>query len=398
MKLSVIIVNYNVKHYLNQCLHSLARALDGVEHEVFVVDNNSSDGSVEYLKTLYPNVKYIENKDNVGFAKANNQAISQSTGEYVLLINPDTFVGEETVKECIALLDSRKDVGATGVQMLNRDGSFAFESRRGFPSPFTAFCKMSGLCSLFPKSRTFGRYYMRYLDISEANEIDVISGAYTFIRRATLDKSGLLDEAFFMYGEDIDLSYRLKLTGYKNYYLPARILHYKGESTHKTSFKYVYAFYHAMIIFFKKHFSSYSFFLSLCIYVAIYMKAFCVFVTRQMRRPFSKSSDHLQYMRRFRYLLIGDETSLDRMVQLADSYGLTVGKLLAEGDVLKSGHHALEDKDLMQYDYVVYDADIYSYSSILDQMSRSLTGGKRLQVGTYCKQTDCIITYGKVFA
>ena len=209
MKLSIVIVSYNVKYYLEQCLRSVMRATTRLQAEVWVVDNASTDGSVEYLQTRFPSVHFVQNADNRGFSAANNQAIRQSQGEYVLLLNPDTIVGEDVLEGCVAFLDAHPQAGAVGVRMLNADGSFAPESRRGVPTPFTSFCKMSGLSRLFPMSTVFGRYYMRYLDANEANRIEIISGAFNMLRRKAIDHVGLLDERFFMYGEDVDLSYRL---------------------------------------------------------------------------------------------------------------------------------------------------------------------------------------------
>ena len=239
MQLSVIIVNYNVKCYLEQCLHSVRRASEGLQVEVFVVDNLSTDGSVAYLRERFPEVTFIENTENVGFARANNQAIRLSTGEYVLLLNPDTIVTEHTLADMVRFMNLHPEAGGAGAYMLRTDGTFALESRRGLPTPFVAFCKMSGLASLFPRSRVFGRYYMRYLDEQQSSEIEIISGACMLLRRAALDRVGLLDEDFFMYGEDIDLSYRILKGGYKNYFIPTRMLHYKGESTVKSSYRYV---------------------------------------------------------------------------------------------------------------------------------------------------------------
>lgn len=213
MKLSVVIVNYNVKYFLEQCLVSVLKATEDITSEIFVVDNASSDDSLEYLIPRFPKVRFIENKENVGFSRANNMAIKQSTGEYVLLLNPDTLIGENVLKDCITWMDSCAKTGGLGVKMLGADGAFAFESRRGFPSPMTSFYKITGLCNLFPYSRRFGKYYLRYLDKNQINRIDIISGAYMFLRREALNESGLLDESFFMYGEDIDLSYRITLVG-----------------------------------------------------------------------------------------------------------------------------------------------------------------------------------------
>ena len=298
MKLSVIIVNYNVKYHLEQCLRSVQKASEGVETEIWVVDNASSDGSIEYLQPIFPDVHFIGNKENVGFSRANNQAIRESKGDYVLLLNPDTIVAEDTLKGCIDFLDSHPKVGATGVRMLNADGSFAPESRRGLPTPFTSFCKMTGLASLFPKSRTFGKYYMKYLNAEEATPIDVISGAFNMLRRKVLDEVGLLDEDFFMYGEDIDLSYRILLAGWQNYYLPYYILHYKGESTAKSSFRYVHVFYNAMLIFFNKHFRKKYVLIGYLIRLAVVFRAMMDMLIRLLDRILpERKQPEITYMR-----------------------------------------------------------------------------------------------------
>ncbi len=253
-KLSVIIVNYNVKYFLEQCLYSVRAAVAGMDAEVFVVDNNSTDGSVEYLRPKFPEVVFIENKDNPGFAKANNQALRRSAGEYVLLLNPDTVVGEENFRNLCFQMDEDPGIGAIGVKMLNGHGEFLPESKRAFPSPWVSFCKVFGLSRLFPDSRVFARYSLPYLDRERTHEVDVLAGAFMLLRHEALDKVGLLDESFFMYGEDIDLSYRIVLGGYKNLYVPERILHYKGESTRHGDLRYIKAFYGAMLIFYKKYY------------------------------------------------------------------------------------------------------------------------------------------------
>lgn len=284
MKLSIVIVSYNVCHMLEQCLRSVERALEGMEGEVVVVDNASTDGSMDYLRPRFPHVRFIVGRENVGFSRANNIAIRQTESQYVLLLNPDTLVAEDTLHRCVDFLDAHPSVGATGVRMLNSDGSFAPESRRGLPTPFTSFCKMCGLGTLFPRSHVFGHYYMRYLDPNEANPIEVISGAFCMVRRQALDEVGLLDEDFFMYGEDIDLSYRLLQGGWKNYYLPCTILHYKGESTVKSSFRYVHVFYEAMLIFFNKHFGHRYRVLGIFIRLAVWARALADMVLRMVLR------------------------------------------------------------------------------------------------------------------
>ncbi len=275
IQLSVIIVNYNVKYFLEQCLASVAQASRDVKVEVFVVDNNSIDGSVDLVRSKYPNVKLIENKDNVGFSKANNQAIEEASGKYILLLNPDTVVEEDTFLKVFSFMEDNEGAGALGVKMIDGKGNFLPESKRGLPTPWVAFYKIIGLSKLFPKSKKFGNYHLGYLDENKAHSVDVLSGAFMLLRKSVLDKVGLLDETFFMYGEDIDLSYRVTQAGYKNYYFPeTTIIHYKGESTKKQSINYVRIFYKAMAIFANKHFSSnQAGVFSFLINIAIYLKA-----------------------------------------------------------------------------------------------------------------------------
>ena len=275
MKLSIIIVNYNVEHFLEQCLHSVRKAAKNLPCEIFVVDNNSVDGSVAMVKDKFPEVKIIANKENLGFAKANNQAMKIAKGEYVLLLNPDTVVEESTFNKVVTFMDEHADAGGLGVQMIDGKGNFLPESKRGLPTPAVAFYKIFGLSKLFPKSKKFGRYHLGFLDKDQTHEVEILSGAFMLMRKKALDKVGLLDEDYFMYGEDIDLSYRIILGGYKNYYFhDTRIIHYKGESTKKSSVNYVFVFYRAMVIFARKHFSAKNAKLfSFLINIAIYLRA-----------------------------------------------------------------------------------------------------------------------------
>ena len=274
-KLSVIIVSYNVKYFLEQALQSVLRASQKLDVEVWVVDNASADGSPEMVRDRFPQVKLIANKENLGFSKANNQAIEKSQGQYILLLNPDTIVEEDTLEKCVTFMDKHHNAGGLGVKMLDGKGNFLKESKRAFPSPTVAFYKAFGLTALFPTSRTFARYYLGDLSNEEVQEVEVLAGAFMMLRRSVLDEIGLLDETFFMYGEDIDLSYRIIQAGYKNYYFPGtRIIHYKGESTKKSSVNYVRVFYRAMAQFYRKHFGKknarlFSFF----IHLAIWLKA-----------------------------------------------------------------------------------------------------------------------------
>lgn len=391
MKLSVVIVNYNVKYFLEQCLVSVLKATEDITSEIFVVDNASSDDSLEYLIPRFPKVRFIENKENVGFSRANNMAIKQSTGEYVLLLNPDTLVGENVLKDCITWMDSCAKAGGLGVKMLGADGAFAFESRRGFPSPMTSFYKITGLCNLFPYSRRFGKYYLRYLDKNQTNRIDIISGAYMFLRREALNKSGLLDESFFMYGEDIDLSYRITLAGYENYYVPSSLIHYKGESTKKESFKYVYTFYDAMVIFFKKHFPHYSLVFSLSVKVVIYLRALVAVLRRMMSRFMKKKPFE------YRFLVLGGEKTLRDVRSICERNNLQ-GRhhYVLAGELSTPEGHLNLGLPLEEYTHVVYDTDSFSNSKILDLLERSAEHYK-LGLGTYSSQSKVLITSQQIF-
>ncbi|MFZ4455886.1 MAG: glycosyltransferase family 2 protein [Bacteroidales bacterium] len=269
MHLSIVIVNYNVKLFLEQCLLSVRSAIVGLECEVIVVDNQSTDDSKSYLEPKFPDVNFIWNKHNVGFSTANNQAISIAKGKYILLLNPDTLVGENLFYRVIQFMEEHPNAGGVGVTMIDRTGAFLPESKRSLPTPWNSFTKMFGLASLFPKSPLFGKYRLLYLDKNKIHRVEVLSGAFMMLRAEALAKSGLLDETFFMYGEDIDLSYRIIIAGYDNYYLPETIIHYKGESTQKGSLKYIRSFYGAMLIFYRKHYPRHSFYFSFLVQCAI---------------------------------------------------------------------------------------------------------------------------------
>jgi O-antigen biosynthesis protein len=275
MKLSVVIVNFNVKFFLEQCLYSVFKAINGIDAEVFVVDNNSVDGSCLMVKEKFPLVKLIENDINKGFSAANNQALKRCNGEYLLLLNPDTLVEEDTFAKVISFMDAHPEAGGLGVKMIDGKGNFLPESKRSLPTPSVAFYKVFGLSALFPGSKKFGKYHLGFLDKDLIHEVEVLSGAFMLLRKSVINEIGMLDESFFMYGEDIDLSYRIIKAGYKNYYYPeTTIIHYKGESTKKGSINYVVVFYKAMIIFARKHFTSKNIkTFSVLINFAIYLRA-----------------------------------------------------------------------------------------------------------------------------
>ena len=362
--LSIVIVNYNVCGFLEQCLLSLADAVKEMPHEIFVVDNASTDGSDTYIPRRFPQVKYIYNAENVGFARANNQAMALSSGRYVLLLNPDTVVGESVLSEACRFLDDHPDAGALGVKMLDGDGRFLPESKRGFPSPWVSFCKIFGLAKIFPRSPRFGRYHLRYLDENEINRVDVLSGAFMLLRRSTLDRCGLLDEQFFMYGEDIDLSYRMTLTGRHNYYLPLRIIHYKGESTKTESLRYVRIFYQAMLIFLRKHYPHYKFFAQFSIRLAIYLRASAAAVRRKLF-PKKKKVDETSG----EWNLLCREP--DAAASLLAHHGVTLDFVtsdVAEMAVRLSGARRRQ--------HVVFDRSRYTYGAIIECMEAWSAPGK----------------------
>ncbi len=280
MDLSVIIVNYNVRQFLENALISIYRATEGIEAEVFVVDNASDDGSVEMIRSKFPQVHLIANKANVGFAKGNNVALKQTTGRYLLLINPDTIVQEDTFKVMMRFFDENPDVGLAGCKILNPDGTLQLPCRRSFPTPWVAFTKIFGLSNLFPKSKLFGRYNLTYLSEDETYEVDAVSGSFMFLRRETYDCVGGLDETFFMYGEDLDWCYRVSKSGYKVYYVHAtQIVHFKGESTRRSEIDEIRTFYQAMQLFVEKHFSS-SLFVEIFLTVGIVLRAAMALITK----------------------------------------------------------------------------------------------------------------------
>jgi O-antigen biosynthesis protein len=257
--ISVIIVNYNVREFLLGALRSLRKSLDasGLESEIFVVDNASRDGSVEMVAAEFPDVKLLALKENAGFGKANNLALREATGDYLLILNPDTILGEDTIRVMMDFMRSHPDAGAAGCKLLNADGSFQLSCRRGFPTPWASFTKLFGLSKIFPKSELFAKYNLTYLSENETYEIDALVGAFMLLSRKAYEATQGFDEEFFMYGEDLDLSYRIKQAGLKNYYVHSTsTVHFKGESTRRSMINEVKVFYEAMHIFVKKHYGS----------------------------------------------------------------------------------------------------------------------------------------------
>jgi len=254
MDLSVVILSYNTKDLLEQALRTVLDAATQLETEVFVVDNASSDSSVEMVAAKFPTVRLICNEQNLGFAGGNNVALRQVQGRHVLLLNSDTIVQPETLDILVDYLDDHPAVGAAGCKILNPDGTLQLSCRRGFPTPVAAFCKMSGLSWLFPKSRLLAQYNLTYLDPEETNEVDALSGSCMVVRKAAMDQVGMLDEDYFFYGEDLDWCFRLRQAGWKISYVPkTEIIHFQGESSRAQQMRFRYRFYEAMSIFVNKN-------------------------------------------------------------------------------------------------------------------------------------------------
>ncbi len=286
MRLTVIIVNYNVKYFLQQCLYSLRRAQTNLMVDVVVVDNQSTDGSIAYLRPLFPEVQFILNETNTGFASACNKGMLQAKGDVLLFLNPDTLLAEDTLEQCLGFIQSNPSCGALGVRMVDGSGKFLKESKRAFPSPATSLFKLSGLSVLFPRSPLFSRYHLGHLDKNATHVVDVLAGAFIMIRKEVMEQAGGFDEAFFMYGEDIDLSFRIQQLGYQNYYFAGTtIIHFKGESTRRGSLNYVRMFYQAMSIFVRKHYGgTRAGLFNTAIHGAIWMRALLAALLKMLKK------------------------------------------------------------------------------------------------------------------
>lgn len=398
MKLSVIIVNYNVRHFVLQCIDSLFRAetymkAHGLgEIEVFVFDNHSPDNSIDYLKKKFkrqqhPNLHLIAHQKNLGFGKANNLAARRAKGEYLLFINPDTFVAEDTLANCLLFAESHADMGALGVRMLSDTGRYAPESKRGLPTPWTAFCKLTGLTALFPHSKRLANYYMGHLSALENNAIDIVSGAFMMVRN---NRKSWFDEDYFMYGEDIDLSYCLLKEGLQNYYLPTPIVHYKGESTKKSSYRYVHIFYEAMYIFFKKHYRHSTLLLSIPIKTAIVGRALLTYVANQLRSAKKFLRPH-RPVSHVRWLYLGQHRA--EIEKLAWQHGLDIGIVEASESDFPNGHFE-KAAHFNKHHFVIYDTDSFSFAHIIQIMSRQ-PGNTRL--ATFLPRRRLLLTGSEAF-
>lgn len=268
----------------------MLKALEGIPGEIIVVDNASTDGSMDYLPPLFPGVRFTANTANAGFSTANNQGWRMAKGEYVLFLNPDTLLPEDCLRQSLSVMEQDPQTGALGIRMVDGSGQYLPESKRGFPGPWTSFYKLSGLIRLFPSSPVFARYYLGHLSPLQNQEADVLAGAYTLVRKSVLEATGGFDERFFMYGEDVDLSYRIRRLGYKNrYFADCTIIHFKGESTRKDA-RYVILFYKAMALFVEKHYGRKARWYTFLLQAAIRARATLSFAGRLLRPSATKKT------------------------------------------------------------------------------------------------------------
>ena len=354
MELSVVIVNYRVKYLLEQTLRSAEQAMQGLKGEIIVVDNMSGDDSVAFSREWHPQVTFIENQENVGFARANNQAIMQVRGEYTLILNPDTIITPQCLQEGLAWMKSHPKCGAIGARMMDGNGVFLPESKRSFPTPWVSFCKIFGLSKLFPRSPWFAKYHLRYLSDQEPQCIDILSGAYMLCRTGLLRRLGGFDEDFFMYGEDIDLSYRIVKAGYKNWFLPTPMIHYKGESTHKDSMRYVRIFYDAMLIFYRKHFPRFNIIFYPIVKLGVMLRAGMAMARRLFKRLFP--SNDKAASERWPWVIISDK---------ADEVARRAGVAAFQGHLPDTGNYN-----------VLIDDGCFTYAQVVDYIKSHGSDGR----------------------
>ncbi len=286
-RLSLVVVNFNTRDLLRACLHSIEKSEEAPSAELFVVDNASSDGSADMVASEFPWARLIRCDSNRGYACANNLALRQSTGEYLLLLNPDTVLPPSALKEMAAFMDAHPEAGIAGPKLVREDGSLDLACRRSFPTPEVSFYRMLGLSRLFPESRRFGRYNLTYLDPDRPAEVDSVVGAFMMVRAAAADQVGFLDESFFMYGEDLDWAYRIKSKGWKVLYNPAVVvLHHKGASSRRHPRKTIVEFYRAMHLFYRKHYAAgTNSLLGMLIVAAIWAKCAFSLAVNYLRPP-----------------------------------------------------------------------------------------------------------------
>ena len=390
MKLSIIIVSYNVKSYVEQSLRSAFRAIDaaGIDAEIFVVDNDSPDNTPGYLcqqfpKKEFPSLHILPNARNVGFGRANNQAARRATGDYILFLNPDTIITEHTLKDLLTYADEHEDLGCMGVSMYSAKGVFGKESKRGVPTVWASFCKVFKLSAIFPKSKLFGGYYLQHLPADKPCETEIVSGACMLCRNDRLKILGGFDEEFFMYGEDTDLSYRFLQAGYKNYYLPTPIIHYRGESAYKNMYRHVHNFYEGILMFFKKHFRRYRILLEIPVRILIYTLALAALIRNGLSN-FSNFVRGNHSEREVSYVFVGTETSRHEMEDIAERWGLRIQ--YAE---------TLDEAVGTTAECLIYDTAMFTYDDIIRHL---INGSHKQLLGTYSHVSKVLIACHQAFS
>ena len=393
MKLSVVIVNYNVKYFLEQCLNSLEQAVQEVEHEIIIVDNASNDGSANYITPLFPNVKWINNKENLGFSRANNIAFEHVRGEYVLMLNPDTIVTRDSIAKSVAFMDENPEAGAVGVKMLNKDGNFALESRRGIVTPWVSICKAIGFSKRFPKSRLFGHYYMSYLPEDEACSIEMVSGAFMLLRCSKLREIGFLDEKFFMYWEDSDLSYRMLKSGSKNFYLPYPILHYKGESSVKSKLKYRYWLYYSLQIFFKKHNPLYYILSYIPLTLVVLLLKFRIHLLNPLF--LGKGWDARKIEPEQSFVVVGKKSTYDEIVGFFKKNNIERCCTFVEASDADLAGGKVKVTNPGGCNHILFDTSCISYDTMVHILESLKNEG--LKIATYSPERKILITDGIIY-
>lgn len=353
MKLSIVILNYNVRYFLEQCILTVQRAMRDLDAEIIVVDNASQDDSCAMVRRYFPSVKLIENKENVGFSKANNKAVAVARGEYICILNPDTAVAEDSFAKCISFAETNKNLGALGIYYLDGTGNFLPESKRNLPTPTRSLLKILGIAG--------GRkgYYAKYLNEKETGPVEILAGAFMFMKREVYQQVGGFDEDYFMYGEDIDICYKLMKAGYTNYYDGSHcVLHYKGESTQKDA-AYLNRFYGAMDIFYKKHFSKNK--------ATTALVSFGVKLTKFFKKVKPSRNQNSENTTEEVWVLTED---LSLLKTLSELYEIPV----------KSVARRAVEEDLVSHKMIVFDSQYLSYKFIFQLMEKQKNRGNTFRI------------------
>jgi GT2 family glycosyltransferase len=366
---SVIIVSYNVKYFLEQCLHSVEEALkhSGTSYEVIVIDNHSSDSTIEYLQPKFPEIIFHFNEHNTGFSRANNQGWQMAKGDIVLFLNPDTILGENCIKRSLEVLNELKDAGAVGLRMVDGSGVYLKESKRGVPTAEASFYKLSGLIRLFPRSPKIARYYMGHLNDRQNAEVPILAGAYMMVKRAVLELTGGFDEQFFMYGEDVDLSYRIQQAGYKNIYIgDASIIHFKGESTSK-DVQYYRFFYKAMEQFSNKHFQKNAWWIGGAVTIVLFFRVLLHYINEFFPRGRKKFKKDVP----LKLVIIGDTSQTQHAMEVfTKQAGVKRNIRLATTDISINEVAAYET-----FDEIAFVAGKHRYQDIIEQVDKGANKG-----------------------